>query len=464
MSTTLDDSVGFDEPTDTPMATAATAHNVAIINQDIGRVQNALSEFDRVSAGLALLQQQYPKDVVYDVTTAKGMKDAIEHRAAWRDPRILVEKARKMAKAPLLALGKNIDARAAWLTDKLLEGEQPVDQQIKAEEARKEAEKQARIQAEFGRVQAIQEAIAEIHMDAMAVIGKPSEFIEARLMSMTSVALDPLVFQEQMPQAEAARAQAIAKLEQALKAKRWDEEQESKRLAAEEEQRKVREAEAARVRAQAEENARLAAELAEQRRALEQQAAELAAARAESDRLEKLAEENRAALAEQANRIHQADEHAALAAVVPAAATITQDAQERGSMPADAPAYYASNEPEAAGLPSGHEGAAAPAKCAAISMTAEGLTAEDWAALQAGTLDLTPGPLAAPTIDVVDPDTDDLPLVLSPLAEAAIRALLAHIEAEFTATKFPSQPKPSPAWWADLRQGAAAVRALMGVA
>jgi branched-chain amino acid transport system permease protein len=41
-----------------------------------------------------------------------------------------------------LHVGKSIDARAAWLTEKLLEGEQPVDLLIKAEEARREAEKQ----------------------------------------------------------------------------------------------------------------------------------------------------------------------------------------------------------------------------------------------------------------------------------------------------------------------------------
>lgn len=326
MSTALDDNIGFDEPTEATPSTPAQDRTVAVIAQDMGRVQNALSEFDRVSAGLADIERRYPKDVVYDVTTTKGMKEATEHRAAWRDPRIMVEKARKMAKAPLLALGKSIDARAAWLTEKLLEGEQPVDQLIKAEEARREAEKQARINAEFARVQKIQEAIAEIHMDAMAVINKSSLDIEARLMTMQSVPLDPLVFQEQMPQAEAAKVQAIAKLEQALKAKRWDEEQEARRLAAEKAEREQREAEAARVAAQAAENARIAAELAEQRRQIEAQAAELAAARAESERLEKLADERRAALAAPvAPAPAPAPEPAPAAVAAPAPATVADE-------------------------------------------------------------------------------------------------------------------------------------------
>ena len=39
MSAVLDDSVGFDEPAET--ASPASDRNVAVINQDMGRVQNA---------------------------------------------------------------------------------------------------------------------------------------------------------------------------------------------------------------------------------------------------------------------------------------------------------------------------------------------------------------------------------------------------------------------------------------
>ena len=109
---------------------------------------------------------KHPIDLVFDVSTTKGMAEAIAHRAAWRDPRITVEKFRKAAKAPVLTLGKDIDARAAWLTDQLLLGETPVHEQIKAEEARKAQEKADREAAEFGRVLAIQEAIAEFGMQA----------------------------------------------------------------------------------------------------------------------------------------------------------------------------------------------------------------------------------------------------------------------------------------------------------
>lgn len=278
MSLALDDEVGFDEPGDeAPAVTAAKDRNVLAISQDMDRVKNALNEFDRVSAGLAAIEANYPKDAIYEVTTTKGFKDAVEHRAAWRDPRIMVEKARKMAKAPLLALGKSIDARASWLTEKLLEGEQPIDQLIKAEEARREEEKQARINAEAGRILRIQEALAEIGQDVLVACGKSSDEIRALSELMHATQPDRDVFQEMHDQAKAAWVAGIAKLETTLKAKLWDEEQQARAEA-------ERLAEIAR---QAQEKARLESVRIENERVATEQKAErerMATERAEFER------------------------------------------------------------------------------------------------------------------------------------------------------------------------------------
>lgn len=80
-------------------------------------VQGHVAEFDKIAAGLAALAQAHPVDVVCDVTTPAGMKQAVAGRAAWRDPRVAVEKARKAAKAPVLELGRKIDAFAAEVTE-----------------------------------------------------------------------------------------------------------------------------------------------------------------------------------------------------------------------------------------------------------------------------------------------------------------------------------------------------------
>jgi hypothetical protein len=278
MTIALDDNTGFDEPAQDAAPAGTNDRNALAISQDMARVQNALSEFDRVAAGLAAIEAQYPKDAIYEVGTTKGMKDAVEHRAAWRDPRITVEKARKMAKAPLLALGKSIDARAAWITEKLREGEEPIDQLIKAEEARREEEKQARINAEAGRILAIQEALADISMRVLAACGKTSVEVRALSVEMHETLPDPDVFQEMMPQAKEAWAAGIAKLETTLKAKLWDEAEQARitqeRIA--EEARRKQEAE--RLEAQRAEQAAQAERLAAQQRALDEQAAKIAAA------------------------------------------------------------------------------------------------------------------------------------------------------------------------------------------
>lgn len=214
---------------DVELATTPKGERTALaIRSNIEQIESSLTEFDKINAGLADLATRFPADLVYDVRTTKGMADAIAHRAAWRDPRINVEKFRKTAKAPVLALGKDIDARATWLTEQLLLGETPVHEQIKAEESRKEQEKQAKIAAEFGRVQAIQEAIADIHMTVMAVSSKPSAAILAAIDAMKAETLSPTVFQEQLQQAQAAHRAALEKLELAYKAKLHDEEEAAK--------------------------------------------------------------------------------------------------------------------------------------------------------------------------------------------------------------------------------------------
>lgn len=276
---------------------APTPDRAAVtIRQNLGRVESAMTEFDKISAGLADLEVRYPVDLVYDVATSKGMAEAVEHRRAWWDPMLSVEKLRKVAKAPVLTLGKDIDARANWLTEQLARGKEPIDQQIKAELARKAQEKADKEAAEFGRVMAMQESVGEIAMLAM-VNGLPSIAIAARLESLRADALDPKVYQEMLPQAEAARTAAIAKLEQGLKAAQWDE-AEAKRKADEAERLRAEQvaadAERARVNAaQAEEAKRL-----QEARDMIAKAEREAAERIEAER-KKFAAERAAWLAEQ---------------------------------------------------------------------------------------------------------------------------------------------------------------------
>lgn len=270
----LDEDVVFDAP-------VRVEKSNADIRQNLIKVESALTEFESVNAGLAALAERYPVDAVIDVTTGKGMVEAVAHRAAWRDPRLAVERIRKQAKAPVIALGKDIDARAAWITEQLLIGELPMDRQIKAEEARKEAIKQERINAEAGRILAIQEAIAEIGMVAMAAAGKSSAHIAGLIESQRAEELSLGVYQEMLPQAHAAQNACLVKLDLLHKAALHTE-SEAAKLAAERAElealrkaaaeQKAKDDAAARV-----EQERVAAEQIERQRVMNEQAAELKA-------------------------------------------------------------------------------------------------------------------------------------------------------------------------------------------
>ena len=302
----LDEDVVFDAP-------VLVEKSNADIRQNLIKVESALTEFESVNAGLTALAERYPVDAVIDVTTGKGMVEAVAHRAAWRDPRLAVERIRKQAKAPAIALGKDIDARAAWITEQLLIGEVPMDRQIKAEEARKEAIKQERINAEFGRVSAIQEAIAEIGMVAMAAAGKSSAHIAELIESQRAEELSLGVYQEMLPQAQAAQNACLVKLDLLHKAALHTE-SEAAKLAAERAELEALRKAAAEQKAKDEaaakvEQERVAAEHAERQRVMNEQAAQnaclvkldllhkaakLAAERAELEALRKAAAEQKA--------------------------------------------------------------------------------------------------------------------------------------------------------------------------
>jgi colicin import membrane protein len=150
------------------------------MSTELVAVQTAVAEFDRVAAGLADLQARYA-NVVFDVSTTAGLEEAKTARAIIREPRYAVERLRANAKAPILELGRSLDTRAKEITSEILRIETPIDSQIKAEESRKEAEKQAKIDAEIKRVADIQARIEAIRQWPAQVSGKPSSLVEQQL-------------------------------------------------------------------------------------------------------------------------------------------------------------------------------------------------------------------------------------------------------------------------------------------
>jgi hypothetical protein len=176
----------------------------------IVEVQTAVAEFDKVAAGIAVLKEKYGS-VVYDVGISKGMEAAKEARAAIREPRYEIERVRKDAKAPILKLGKELDGRAKQITDELLAIESPIDEQIKSEEARKEREKQAKIEAELKRVADLQERVAELRGNKMLSSLSPPELIAEHISDLERLEVDGS-FQEYEQQAIEAKASGLSRL------------------------------------------------------------------------------------------------------------------------------------------------------------------------------------------------------------------------------------------------------------
>ena len=243
---------------------------------DLDKVSTALAEYSKVDAGLADLRQTYG-GVLYDVATPAGLDAARKARLAVREPRYRVEEIRKSAKAPLLALGKQIDGEAKRITAALLEIETPIDEQIRAEETRRETERKAKEDAERARVLAIQTKLAKLQSlpEAYTSALAPAKLAEIITQLEAGLTFD---YQEFSDAAEALRQFALVALRQAHVEAIEREEQEAAAEAASaaEEARLAAEraAEAARIAAEQaaaeerlrEERAKLEAEQAEQRR------------------------------------------------------------------------------------------------------------------------------------------------------------------------------------------------------
>lgn len=224
-----------------------------------------IAEYSPIEAGLAELRTKY-QGVVFDVTTGAGLDVAKKARAEIRAPRYEIERKRTELKAPALAYAKRIDEEARRITAEILAIEEPIDKQIKAEEQRKEREREERAAAELKRVTGIQSAIAMMRELAVVFASKSAEEIDRAWNGLQDLEVNAATFEEFVEQAHLAKADTLVKLNELYKAAL------------------AREEEAARLKAEREELARQRAELDAQRKAAEQERAQREAAeKAERD-------------------------------------------------------------------------------------------------------------------------------------------------------------------------------------
>lgn len=315
-------------------AAAVIDANEALARTNIALVQNAMTEFDKISRGIGELAQKYA-GVVFDVTTATGLKEASTARAEIREPRYKIEHARKAAKAPLLALGKNIDQRAEFITTELMNLETPIDAQIKAEETRKEDERIAAARVISDRIAATRARIDAMKRTPLDMMDASATDLQGEVDALTAVEITDEHFRDFLDEAGQVKAEVLAKLRSMIDAKKAAE-AEAVRLKAEREELERRQAED-KARADAE-RAELAKARAEQdardRAAREKLEADERASRArieEQDRAARLAreeEDRKAAAGRAAEEKRLADERAALKAEQDERERVAREARE----------------------------------------------------------------------------------------------------------------------------------------
>ena len=259
-------------------------------------MNNQIAEYNETAAALAVLRDKYC--TVFDVKTAKGMTAAREARAEVKGYRVALEKLRVEIKAPALERTRLIDSEAKRITAELLAIEEPIDQQIKAEETRKAEEKAAKERAEAARVAAIQARIAAIRGSVTAAVNKPSTFTADLMTKIHALQVTAEEFAEFLSNAEAAKDETMESLA-ILLAEQQAHEAEQARIKAEREelerlrkQDEERQAEQRRIEAEA--KAKADAEAAAIRQQQKAEAARIEAAQRELDeRQRKIAEEER---------------------------------------------------------------------------------------------------------------------------------------------------------------------------
>lgn len=250
---------------------------------------STIVEYTATEAGLADLRTRL-KNVVFDVRTTAGDKAARAARKELVTLRTSLDTRRLELNSGDLERIRKRNAEATRIATEIKALEEPLDEQIKAEEKRKAEEKKAKDETERVRVADIHNRIEhDIRDCAHAAIGRTARDITIFIADMEVMVIDEAGFAEFKQQAEGARATTLIRLKSALASAQ------------------KMEAEQARLKAEAEENERV--------RLANEAAAQAERERlAEEERVAKVARDAEAArVAAENERIRVANEEAAKA-------------------------------------------------------------------------------------------------------------------------------------------------------
>ncbi len=197
-----------------------------------------IQEYSQTEAAITVLRKQYI-GATYDVATTEGMEEARAARNEVRGYRTALETKRQEIKAPALEQCRLIDSEAKRITRELRKIENPIADQIEAQKAEFERERQEKIDAEAKRVEDIQGRIKSLRdvVQRVTYMGNPTPMAVSIIIDdVEAIAIDDS-FAEFIESAAQAKEESLAKLLE-IHGAAVQREEEEKKLAAEREAQK----------------------------------------------------------------------------------------------------------------------------------------------------------------------------------------------------------------------------------
>lgn len=267
--------------------------------------ETRIAEYSPTAAGLAEIRSRL-QGIVYDVTDKKQMEAAKRDRRELVQLRTGLEAKRKELKAPALERSRLIDAEAKDIEAQIRALEEPIDIQIKAEEARVESERLAKLEAERVRVETIMATINRFREFPNTMTNWPSGRINAELHNAMQRPITAEEFEEYTDQAADALAACILRLQTLLAEAKAREEAADRARQAEIELAAMRERNAQLEREAEEARQREAQRIRDAEEAVERERkAEEERVRREAEAVERHAREAKRAAQEEAQRIER---------------------------------------------------------------------------------------------------------------------------------------------------------------
>lgn len=197
--------------TEATTAVAAAPAPGAILSQRMSIKDTVIAQFKETEAGLQAMADKY-RNVVYDVTTPKGMKEAVAARAELRDEgrRMLTRTAAKV-KADVNELKQVMGDEVERLVAIVKPVEDAIDAQIQVEVQRKADEKAARERLEAERVAAHRANIEKLRGYVERAEGQTLSAIKAAIVALSDLEFGP-EWEEFAQEANIARLSTVTRL------------------------------------------------------------------------------------------------------------------------------------------------------------------------------------------------------------------------------------------------------------